>query len=120
MKPSDFCPTCHFYLYLNQQDDKLMRICRNCGYQEEDKKGGLILEIDLKEKTSEGYKILLNPFTVFDPTLPHVTSIKCPNDSCESNTGSKERDVIYIKHDATNLKFIYICTVCKEQWRSKA
>lgn len=120
MKPSDFCPTCRFYLYLNQQDDKLLRTCRNCGYQEEDKKGGLILEIDLKEKTSEGYKILVNQYTEFDPTLPHVTSIRCPNDGCDSNTGSKERDVIYIKHDAINLKYLYICTVCKEQWRSKA
>jgi hypothetical protein len=27
---------------------------------------------------------------------------------------------MYIKHDQVNLKFIYICTVCKEQWRSKA
>jgi DNA-directed RNA polymerase subunit M/transcription elongation factor TFIIS len=120
MKPSDFCPTCHFYLYLNQQDDKLMRICRNCGYQEEDKKGGLILEIDLKEKTSEGYRILMNEFTAHDPTLPHVTSIKCPNDSCKSNTGAKERDVLYLKYDPVNLKFLYHCMVCKEQWRSKA
>ena len=97
-----------------------MRICKNCGYQEEDATGGLILEIDLKEKTSEGYKILINQYTEFDPTLPHVTSIKCPNDRCESNTGSKERDVLYMKFDPVALKFLYICTVCKEQWRSKA
>lgn len=120
MKPSDFCKCCAYYMYLYQQDDKLMRICRNCGYQEEDKKGGLILEIDLKEKTSEGFRILVNEFTAHDPTLPHVTSIKCPNDGCESNTGSKERDVLYLKYDAVNLKFLYQCMVCKEQWRSKA
>ena len=93
MKDSDFCPTCKYYLYLDQvgpravlplpagpiarvgplepdgpDGNTLRRICRNCGYQE-DKKGGLILEFDLKEKISEGYKILMNEFTKYDPTL---------------------------------------------------
>ena len=127
MKETDFCPTCRYYLYLSQErsgddekEDILRRICRNCGYQEEDRKGGLILEIDLKEKTSEGYKILLNEFTKQDPTLPHVNTIKCPNLECKSNVGGTERDVIYIKYDAVNLKFLYICNVCDTKWRSKA
>jgi len=120
MKETDFCPTCRYYLYLDQNDTTLRRICRNCGYQEEDKKGGLILELDLKEKTSEGYKILMNEFTQKDPTLPHVNTIKCPNAQCDSNAGSKEKDVIYLKYDAVNLKFLYICNVCEAHWRSKA
>lgn len=120
MKESDFCPTCRYYLYLDQEDKTLRRICRACGYQEEDKKGGLISQIDLKEKTSEGYKILLNEFTKQDPTLPHVDSIKCPNNECASNTSGKPRDVIYIKYDPVNLKFLYICNVCDATWRSKS
>ena len=120
MKETDICPTCRYYLYLDQNDDTLRRICRNCGYQEEDKKGGLILEIDLKEKTSEGYKILMNEFTQRDPTLPHVNTIKCPNEQCDSNAAGKEKDVIYLKYDAVNLKFLYICNVCETHWRSKA
>ena len=120
MKPTDFCPTCRYYLYLDQDNKTLRRICRNCGYQEEDKKGGLILEIDLKQKTSEGYKILMNEFTKQDPTLPHVNTIKCPSDGCKSNAGSADRDVIYLKYDAVNMKFLYICNVCDTQWKSKA
>jgi DNA-directed RNA polymerase subunit M/transcription elongation factor TFIIS len=132
MKETDFCPTCKYYLYLDQQDvesaDKssnkvektLRRICRNCGYQHQDQQGGLILEIDLKEKTSEGYKILMNEFTKNDPTLPHVSTIKCPFPGCETNTSAKQKDVIYLKYDAINMKFLYICNVCDAQWRSKA
>jgi hypothetical protein len=131
MKETDVCPTCKYDLYLDQQDvesaDKssnkvektLRRICRNCGYQHQDQQGGLILEIDLKEKTSEGYKILMNEFTKNDPTLPHVNTIKCPNLGCETNTSGKEKDVIYLKYDAINMKFLYICNVCDAQWRSK-
>ena len=138
MKETDFCPICRYYLYLKQeekqhgaQDDKkvddsvpdhiLIRICRNCGYQEQHTDGGLILEIDLKEKTSEGYKILMNQFTDQDPTLPHVSTIKCPNEACESNPPTNlEKDVIYLKYDTINMKFLYICNLCKTQWRSKA
>ncbi len=119
MKDSDFCPTCKYYLYLDQDNNILRRICRNCGYQEEEK-GGLILEIDLKEKTSEGYKILMNEYTKQDPTLPHVNTIKCPNSNCKSNGPNGERDVIYLKYDAINMKFLYICNICDTQWRSKA
>jgi len=149
MKDSDFCPTCKYYLYLNHvgpravlppeagplprsplepvgplapvvpDGNTLRRICRNCGYQEEDKKGGLILEIDLKEKISEGHKILMNEFTTQDPTLPHINTIKCPNSGCESNTSGKEKDVIYLKYDTVNMKFLYICNICNTQWRSK-
>ena len=120
MKPTDFCPICRYYLYLDQQENTLVRVCRNCGHQEEEKQGGLILEIDLKEKTSEGYKILMNEFTKDDPTLPHVNTIKCPNMGCETNTSGVEKDVIYLKYDPVGLKFLYICNVCSTQWRSKS
>ena len=97
------------------------RICHNCGYQENDTEGGLVMETDLQEKTSEGYKILLNEFTKKDQTLPHITTVKCPNEACRSNTSGVPRDVIYIKYDAVNLKFLYLCNIegCDAQWRSK-
>ena len=137
-----FCPFCKNYLFLlapeeraervgpietdmasgmhpGGLDSRLFRICRTCGYREQDKKGGLVLETNLKEKTSEGYKILLHEFTKLDPTVPHVDTIKCPNEGCASNAGSAMKDVIYLKYDAENLKFLYICNVCDTQWRSK-
>jgi hypothetical protein len=137
-----FCPTCRYYMVLEVKrkekdvedddaeetatlaggkpacSDKLYRTCRVCGYQEEEETGGVILEIDLQEKTSEGYKVLLNEFTKFDPTLPHVSNIVCRNDECRSRTGGAKPDVIYIKYDAVNMKYLYICTVCDAQWRS--
>lgn len=143
MKDTDFCKICRYYLYLEESvieemvtevlEEKsgdnavttmvpkriLRRICRNCGYQEK-MEGGLILEIDLKEKTSEGYKILMNEFTKEDPTLPHVRNLTCPNESCESNLTEKESDIIYMKYDAINMKFLYICNLCDTRWRSKA
>ena len=114
-----FCPVCRYYLYLDTADGNLKRICRSCGYKEEDTQGGLILETNLKEHTSDGYKVLVNEFTKYDPTLPHVDNIKCPNAICSTNTHGTKRDVIYIKYDTVNLKYLYICNTCDIQWRSK-
>lgn len=115
-----FCPVCSDYLHLNLQDGKLLRVCRNCTFQEEETKGGLLVETVVQERTSEAYKIMVNEFTRQDPTLPHVRTIKCPRPTCESNQGGRvERDVIYMKHDPVNLKFLYICNVCGETWKSR-
>jgi hypothetical protein len=76
------------------------------------------VETRVGERASEGYKILLNEFTTKDPVLPHAKNIKCPNGGCASNGGSAERDVVYLKYDAVNLKYIYICMVCDKRWRS--
>ncbi len=123
-----FCPNCRFLLYhqVHQEsktpDDKrdyLSRLCRNCGFEERDTEGGLVMEINLQQRANEGYKILLNKFTKQDPTLPHVKTIKCPNENCPTNLSNTEKDVIYIKYDPTNLKYLYICNVCNLEWRSR-
>ncbi len=80
----------------------------------------MLYEINLQQNVSEGYKVILNEFTRLDPTLPHVKNIKCPNEECRSNTGSSDRDVIYMKYDAVNLKYLYICNVCEQHWKSRA
>jgi hypothetical protein len=113
-----FCPVCRYYLYLNIEEQACIRLCRACGYTEKEEKGSLISETLVKERTSEGYKILLNEFTRQDPTLPHLKT-KCPRDDCKSNGGGAEKDVIYINYDSENLKYLYICNVCGEYWRTR-
>lgn len=114
-----FCPVCKYYLYLNVVGGELERHCKNCTYHEKEYDGGLIVENIIQEKASEAYKVYLNEFTKEDPTLPHLDNIKCPNGSCASNNQGAKSDVIYIKYDATNMKFLYICNVCDEKWKSR-
>lgn len=141
----NFCPKCENYLYLEQMSETkkvmvdgvetpkvefwLNRRCKTCGYVEKDTTGGLVNETIVQERASEGYKILLNEFTRQDPTLPHVNTLPCPNTTgnpatgkaiCKTYTGGAPRDVIIIKYDAQNMKFLYICNVCGEQWRSRS
>jgi DNA-directed RNA polymerase subunit M/transcription elongation factor TFIIS len=115
-----FCPICEYYMPLDMSGEELTRLCKNCGHKEVEQKG-MILETIVQEKASEAYKVYLNEFTKDDPTLPHTKSIKCPNtQSCPSRLNQKDSDTIYIKYDVPNLKFLYICNVCGEQWRSRS
>ena len=119
-----FCPTCNYYLYLNEGDDSdanaLYRRCNNCGYKEMDTKGGLISEILVQERSTESYKILLNEYTRRDPRLPHIRGVmKCPSETCQSNVGGAESDIIYMKYDNVNLMYLYICDVCGYKWHSR-
>ena len=118
-----YCPVCENYLYMqvDAESQELRRVCRKCGFKEEDAKGGLVMEMMIQQKSSEGYKILLNEFTRKDPRLPHIRkNITCPNTVCDSNRGGKEPDVIYIKYDVVNLMYLYICDICGEQWHSRS
>jgi len=114
-----FCPVCKYYLYLKSGHKDLSLNCVNCGYTEEDVKGGLISETLVQQKSSEAFKIMINEFTRQDNTLPHTKMITCPKDKCPTNMGETERDVIYMTYDAPGKKNLYICNVCGEQWKSR-
>lgn len=48
-----------------------------------------------------------------DPTLPHLYSLPCPNAECPG----AQSDVVYIKHDSPNMKYVYICVHCDTIWK---
>lgn len=111
-----FCPTCDYYMPLDKTNES--RECRTCGTIEK-VNGGLVMETIIQEKASEAYKVFLNEFTKNDPTLPHLHTLGCPNKECPTNVAGVQKDVVYIKYDPTNLKFLYICNVCDEKWKSR-
>ena len=46
-----------------------------------------------------------------DITLPRAEGIKCPNEQCQK----AKPEIIYIKYDNENMKFIYICLDCYKE-----
>ncbi len=119
---SHMCPKCEYYMPLvvirEDEKDTFKRQCRNCGHMQNET-AGLVMQMMVQEKAGEAFQIILNDFTVLDPRLPHVNTLPCPNEACKTNTEGAEKDVIYMKYDAENMKFLYICTVCKTKWRSR-
>ena len=116
-----FCSVCDNYLYLQVEGETqtLQRMCRNCGFKDTEDQGGLVSEMHIEQRSAEGYT-LINEFTLKDKRLPHLYgTMKCISDKCPSATQGKESDIVYIKYDTENLRYIYMCYLCQATWRSR-
>tara|TARA_B100001093_G_scaffold483518_1_gene516103 strand:+ start:3463 stop:3828 length:366 start_codon:yes stop_codon:yes gene_type:complete len=116
-----FCNNCDNMLYIRLQDedsDSLVYYCRNCGKLDQtvDKDNICVSKKDFVAK-EKAYLHNINQYSKLDPTLPRTINIKCPNQSCPSNNGSKN-EVIYLRYDDDNMQYIYICTICDKIWKT--
>ena len=167
-----FCTNCHNMYYLKISDNEgeensLIYYCRNCG--NEDKSiiaDNLCVSETQLRRSEQKFTFMVNEYTKYDPTLPRINMIKCPNQECSSNAaagggGSKkkqataqaqapaaqataqaqapeqataapataaqaqaqeqaieQREVIYIRYDDINMKYIYLCVHCDTIWKT--
>ena len=114
-----FCKNCNnmYYLTISSEKDAvqtLLYTCRNCGDETRDSTLlGCVSETFVSKKNADiGY--IMNEYTKYDQTLPHISNVKCPNSECPSNKDPEhnKRDVVYIRYDDTNMKYVYLCVVC--------
>jgi DNA-directed RNA polymerase subunit M/transcription elongation factor TFIIS len=114
-----------YYIRLNEDEgNTLVYYCRNCGHEDDilTKEYICVSNTQLK-RTEQKYSHIINKYTKLDPTLPRTTAIKCPNNDCVSNKNNsdenyKQNEVIYIRYDDMNMKFIYICVNCDTMWKT--
>jgi len=119
-----FCTQCDNMYYIgisSENSNQLTYYCRNCGYKDETitNEGVCVLKTELKNSGTKFHHII-NQYTKLDPTLPRIYSIKCPNGNCKTNaTEAKEpAEVIYMRYDDTNLRYLYICSECDTVWNT--
>lgn len=120
-----FCEKCQnmYYLKIGDEDsNKLIYYCRNCGNEDNTLTAENICVSSLEvTRKSKKYSQILNEYTKADPTLPRITTIRCPNQDCPSNKdadGDGNREVLYIRYDDTNMKYIYMCATCDTVWKT--
>ena len=113
----------------------LVHYCRNCGHREPVRQEICVSKLQIKS-TAQNYGNIINRYTKLDPTLPRIGHVKCPNALCASNpqtsdsssagsasasasgsgSASVTREVIYIRYDEENMKYVYLCAVCDALW----
>jgi DNA-directed RNA polymerase subunit M/transcription elongation factor TFIIS len=125
----DFCTVCQNMYYIRltgENQDKLIYYCRKCGHEDNELIASLenvcVSQTQLKASVSS-YEHIINKYTKLDPTLPHINNIECPNSACESNakeddSTKKTTDILYLRYDDKNMKFVYLCTYCDTVWKS--
>lgn len=127
-----FCTECQnmYYTRLGGENlNKLIYYCRKCGHENDslslDPKNICVSKTHLKTSSSS-YHHMVNEYTKLDPTLPHINNIPCPNELCQSKAtgedGSEKvkNDVIYLRYDDANLKYVYICANCDVVWKNSS
>ena len=116
-----FCNKCDnmYYIKLSEENsNKLIYYCRNCGNENSDLTSeNICVSKTQLVRTEQKYTQFINKYTKLDPTLPRITSIKCPNQTCPSNSDKEvSQEVIFMRYDDINLKYVYICTHCDTVW----
>jgi hypothetical protein len=69
--------------------------------------------------TDDLHKQYMTDNIIYDRTLPRTDAIPCANSKC-SRPAEKPQEVIYVKYDPTNMKFLYHCCHCRHFWRSQS
>jgi hypothetical protein len=112
------------YIGIDAEDsNKLTYYCRHCGTVDDTTatEGHCVLNTQLKKGEQKFYHII-NQYTKMDPTLPRISNIKCPNESCITNSTTSEKkekpEIIYMRYDDNNLKYVYICADCDIIWKT--
>lgn len=115
-----FCSICDNMLYEQLgSEGKLMNVCKNCGNSvriDTSATSACVMENNYADDSTL-YKQFMNRHMHDDPTLPRVSNIPCVNLAC-SRTSEQTNDVVYVKYDAVNVKFLYQCGHCATFWKS--
>jgi len=117
-----FCTECSNMYYIridSENTNKLIYYCRHCGNEDPNLTVDNVSVSKTQIKRSEQkFSNIINQYTKLDPTLPRVNRIKCPNIDCDTNKKDSEREIIYIRYDDINMKYIYLCSTCDTVWKS--
>jgi DNA-directed RNA polymerase subunit M/transcription elongation factor TFIIS len=134
-----FCSVCNNMYYISiTQDNEMQYYCRNCGNIDNTIASDNICvsKVNVKHTTTpQSFSQVVNKYTKYDPTLPRIHTIRCPNDECPSNQGKpasgsgsgsgsstdkkSTNEVIYVRYDDTNLKYVYLCARCDKVWNTE-
>ena len=134
-----FCTECNNMYYLKIMEENmnsLIYYCRNCGHENDTLTAENVCVSDTQiKRTEDQYVHIVNEYTKYDPTLPRINTIQCPNGKCASNSHEGqgqgqgqaqgqaqaqgvEREIIYLRYDDANMKYLYVCAVCNTNWKN--
>lgn len=109
-----FCEICQNMMFVNNSTgEKLEYICKNCNNHVIDNIVGTkcLSETILTEDKNN---VKIDKTIKYDPTLPRVDFIICPNEACTV----EENKVIYMKTNNMQMKFTYFCCDCETFWNT--
>jgi len=127
-----FCSVCSNMYYIGiTPESELQYYCRHCGNIDNTiaAENICVSKINVKHTTTpQSFSQVVNRYTKLDPTLPRIHTMRCPNDECPSNevvaasggkSGKAKSEIIYVRYDDANLKYVYLCAKCDKVWNTE-
>ena len=122
----NFCEKCDNMMYISlrpdaskPQENELAYNCKHCGFTTTKKdEGGVVVMSTDYEDDQASFRQYATPYLKFDPTLPRSRDIECIRGVKCTRPKDELQEVIYVKYDAKNLKYIYNCVHCSTFWKS--
>ena len=121
----EFCPDCRNLLFLKITkkeggDVELVHKCGNCNYKNTAQNtNNSCIYTNPYNIDRLKYYIRRKDFLKYDPTIPHIDIMPCPNKSCSSNTGEHKNDALFMCIDNIKLLNLYVCMNCNVHWTNK-
>jgi hypothetical protein len=137
-----FCPACDnkLHMQIGQPDSEaapdaysmpLTLYCKHCPFRKSidqtssdaDNLGKIFDPCMYRSNYSSNhplyYSTVVNQYTFDDPTLPCMSDSPCVNETCTSNTKDIDPDILYVRYNDQDLKFLYLCRHCRQCWHYK-
>lgn len=120
----NFCTVCNniYYIRLAKDDESsLIYYCRKCGNEDTNlNEDSICVSKTYFTAKQQELSNSINKYTKFDPTLPRIYNIKCPNSDCDTNIedSGKKTEIVSIRYDNINMKYLYICSECDYVWKN--
>lgn len=113
-----FCQNCQNMLYVSVSGDELIYNCKNCNFAttEDFSHSAECIVKKSVHADNNSFQKFMSKHIKHDPTLPRVKNIACTNADC-NKPATTENEVIYIKYDPKNLKYLYFCCHCESFWK---
>jgi hypothetical protein len=107
-------------LYVKTDEkNMLVKYCKHCQFEkvETDNKCAIKISKTIYSEDDLLYNQNVNKYLRFDPTLRRINDphISCSNDICKAKDANKQ--IIYIKYDSKNMKYLYVCENCGKTWK---
>lgn len=123
LRTMEFCEVCDNLLYLRAEDDDttLMKYCKHCNFSKKADTGRSIkVSQTLYSEDQLLYDQFQNKYLRNDRTLPrmHDPALSCPSPEC-TKPKDKPSQIIYIKYQSTNMRYMYCCDYCGHVFKQK-